>query len=160
MYTCPTSTSPFKLPLADRRWLWLIMCLVALLLSPTCVLANDDAAPQLILQQAFWEDPDGQASLAQAQKQTYTPYRGLFSRGFTSSAHWIRLTLAASTTRTVLLIKPTWLDSVTLHDPERSPSQLTLGDRHTHAVNAWPGLAWVTPSSCLPAHGNAMCGSV
>lgn len=120
----------------------MLLCLTLAFLGPSRAWASNDVSTDLIVRQAFWEDTEGRADFAHAQRQTYTPYRGLFSRGFTSSAHWIRLTLAASTSRMALIIKPTWLDSVTLYDPEGSPTPLTLGDHHTQAANAWPGLGY------------------
>ncbi|MDD2977418.1 ATP-binding protein [Aquabacterium sp.] len=141
MFRFNTPCRPYHQPLAERRWWWLLACLAIALLSPTSTLANSDPSANLIVQQAFWEDASGQADWKLAQEQIYTPYRGLFSRGFTSSAHWIRLTLAPNTTRTALIVKPAWLDSVTLYDPEGPSTPLTLGDHH-HAdtTNAWPAL--------------------
>lgn len=120
----------------------MLLCLTLAFLSPSRVLASNGASTDLIVHQAFWEDTEGRTDFVHAQRQTYTTYRGLFSRGFTSSAHWIRLTLAANNSRTALIIKPTWLDSVTLYDPEGSTTPLTLGDHQTQAANAWPGLGY------------------
>lgn len=125
----------------SRRWWWLL-CLTLVLLIPVWIQASSNAPAGLIVQQAFWEDPGGAADLTRAQSQTYMPYRGLFSRGFSASAHWIRLELAPSTTRIVLIIKPVWLDSVTLYDPGGSPSQITQGDLHANSSNVWPGLGY------------------
>ncbi len=150
MFRFDTPFRPHHPPLADRRWWWLLACLIIALLSPTRTLANSDPSVNLIVRQAFWEDASGQADWQLAQGQIYTPYRGLFSRGFTSSAHWIRLTLAPNTTRTALVIKPTWLDSVTLYDPEGSPIPITLGDHHhSDDANGWSvlGYAFELPPS-------------
>ncbi len=121
---------------------WVLLCTALAFMSPSRVWASTPSPDPLIVEQAYWEDTEGQADLATARKQSYTPYRGLFNRGFTSSAHWIRLTLAPSTSETILITKPTWLDSVTLYDPEGAATPLTLGDLHTHIGNAWPGLGY------------------
>ena len=132
-----------------RFWWWALAFLSFALLAPAYAFVSSAETAELIVQRAFWEDPTGQADLAGAQAQTYTPYRGLFRRGYSASAHWIRLTLAPTPTRTALIVKPTWLDSVTLFDPLGSSSPITLGDRHANAANAWPGLgyAFVLPAT-------------
>ena len=97
-------------------------------------------ANNLVLEQAYWQDTSGEATFEEARQQTLTPYRGIFSRGYTDAVHWLRLTLAPSPQALALLITPSWLDSITLYDPARPDVPITVGDRHTLRKNALPGL--------------------
>lgn len=90
-------------------------------------LATAQAAP-LLLAQAFWWDETGQARLQEAQRQSYTPYQGVFNRGYAEGVHWIRLTMAASGKPMGLRVLPAWLDEVTLYDPAQ-PGSVTVGDK-------------------------------
>ena len=94
----------------------------------------------LIEQRAFWEDTSAQANFETARSQTHTPFQGIFSRGYTDSAHWIRLTIAPSAQPVGLLITPAWLDEITLYDPASEGTPITVGDRHVSRNKALPGL--------------------
>ena len=95
---------------------------------------------ELIVKRAFWQDSSAQASLSTAQTQNYTAYQGIFSQGYSDSAHWIRLTLAASAQPIGLRITPAWLDNITLYDPATPGTPITVGDQHQAQNNALPGL--------------------
>lgn len=103
----------------------------------------------LILKGAFWKDSTGQANLAQAQEQIYTPYKKDFSGGYTDAAHWLRLKIAASETPTTLRLTPTWLDEITLYDPLNPSNTYRAGDRHPQGTNTGHMLGYVFT---LPAH--------
>lgn len=123
------------------KWLWLTCALWGLLLSAGLAKAEVNSPNQdLIVQRAYWEDLSAQASFATAQQKTYTPFQGIFSRGYTEAAHWVRLTLAPSPQALALLITPSWLDSITLYDPAHPDAPNTVGDRHALRQNALPGL--------------------
>lgn len=130
---------------------WLMALVAALCLAGT-VSAQSTEPHDLIEQRAFWEDPSTQASLDTARKQPFTPYEGIFSRGYTDSAHWIRLTLPASTKPLGLLISPAWLNEVTLYDPAHTDIPITVGDRYPWQNNALPGLghSFQLPPSAKP----------
>lgn len=107
----------------------------------------------LILSSAYWEDSTGMATLKDAQAQTYTPYEGLFNRGYSDSTHWIRLTLAASDTPIGLRLNPTWVDEITLFDPAQPGLLMTAGDRHPQGVQQAEqilGYTFVLPGSARP----------
>lgn len=103
---------------------------------------------EFISERAFWKDLDGQADFATARTQTYTPYRGVLSRGYTDSAHWIRLTLVASEQPLVLIIRPNWLDELTLYDPDKTGEPVTVGDQHLPQTGVLSGLgnAFILPA--------------
>lgn len=125
---------------------------ILLLALPNAIHAQS-AAPEsdnLIVASAYWEDRSAQADLAQAQTQSYTPYSGMLSRGYSTSAHWVRLSLAASDKPMALFIHPSWLDHLTLHDPANPGPPVMQGDHHPEQRSAFPGLgfsAQLPPSS-------------
>ena len=106
----------------------------------------------LLLSTAYWQDTTGQATLAQAQVQNYTPYKGNFSGGYTDAVHWLRLNLPASETPTALRLTPTWIDEVTLYDSASQTAVYRAGDRHPEGTNAQHvlGYAFVVPAASAP----------
>lgn len=103
----------------------------------------------LIVERAYWKDDTGQASLAQAQEQSYIPFKQGFSGGYTDSVHWLRLRLAASKTPIALRLLPPWIDEITLYDPLTPDTTYRAGDRHPKSVNAQHVLGYAFN---LPAH--------
>lgn len=83
-----------------------------------------------ILERAYWQDDSTLADFDSAQKQIYTPYQGDLSRGYTDSAHWVRLRIAASERPIGLRITPAWLDEVTVHDPLSPAFTVKVGDHY------------------------------
>ena len=96
--------------------------------------------PDHILARAYWQDVSAQASFETASKQTYVSYQRVLNRGYSGSAHWVKLSIAASDQALGLRITPAWLDSITLFDPVNSPNPITVGDRAPIQRNALPGL--------------------
>lgn len=101
--------------------------------------AARSAAPTFVVAQAVWEDASGQADLRLAQQQAYQTFDGILSRGFSASALWVRLSLAASAQPLVLRVTPTWLDQITLHDPA-SDGPRSAGDLHPPQSHGLPGM--------------------
>jgi signal transduction histidine kinase len=130
---------------------WLLVLVASVLLAGAGS-AQATAPANLIEQRAFWEDTSAQANLDTARSKTYTPYQGVFSRGYSDSAHWIRLTLAASPQPSGLLISPAWLDEITLYDPANTSAPITVGDRHPLRNNALSvlGHSFQLPPSTQP----------
>jgi two-component system, sensor histidine kinase LadS len=106
----------------------------ALLFGPAVVAAQD-----LIKERGFWEDSSAQAGLETAVRQTYTPFTGVLSRGYSASAHWILLEIPAHGAPLGLRILPSWLDQITLHDPDTGAAPVTLGDRFPEATGLFHG---------------------
>ena len=75
----------------------------------------------LIVESAWFEDVSGQMTLEEVQQQSFTPYSGLLTRGYSASVHWVRLRIdpALATTQQphILRIQPQYLDYLTLFDP-------------------------------------------
>jgi len=94
-------------------------------------------ASDLISQRAYWEDPSTLATFEQAKAQTYTNYSGLLARGFTHSAHWIKLRIeplpeGSQDTTVVLRIRPVYIDHIELYDPlSAKPDQPSLSGSYT-----------------------------
>ncbi len=117
---------------------WGLVCwLIGALWPPTCL-----AAHSRIVEQAFVRDRSGQMTLAEAQRQPQTPYRGHYLQVIDPSVVWIRLRIApdpaaatASASATAsgagspattapaepvtdwLRVIPMWTQSLALHDP-------------------------------------------
>lgn len=113
------------------------------------------AQPTFVLAQAVWEDASAQADLSVARQQAYQSFDGILSRGFSDSALWVRLTLAANNQPLVLRITPVWLDQLTLHDPaSKTPPgpARSAGDLHPPQDNAFPGMGYTfdLPASAAP----------
>lgn len=125
--------------------LWLHLCLI---FQP----AWANPSGQWLNDRAYWHDRTGQVSLSEAQTQAFTPFEGIFSQGYSDGAHWLRLTLAASDEPLAMRLAPSWVDEITLYDPNQPGQWLTAGDRHPLGVTATPGLAYsfVLPASAEP----------
>lgn len=86
------------------------------------VLSWGATAQEHIVSRAFLEDPSGQLGIDQVVDQTFTPFEGLLVRGYTDSAHWVRLQVrqpAASEDPSLQLrIRPTLLDEVQLYESD------------------------------------------
>lgn len=93
-----------------------------------------------ILARAYWEDLSAQANFETAKEQNYVSFPKILNRGYSDSAHWVRLSIAPSTTPLGLRITPAWLDSLTLFDPDNPQTPITVGDRYPIQRNALPGL--------------------
>jgi len=111
-----------------------------------------------ITQRAYWEDTSAQATWVQAQTQTLTPYSGVFSRGYTTSAIWIRLQItppaqAKNDDPLVLRIRPMYLDEITLYDPLDTSGKLRqAGDQTEYAAKEYTSLVhnFVIPAGHEP----------
>lgn len=127
----------------------LSLCLLILVLLPLGVRAEN--APPFITSTAYWEDTTAQATLEQAQQQTYTPYQNIFNKGFTKSAHWLRLDLRATDTATSLYTSPIWVDEITLYDPAQPGQIFNAGDNNPKGVNVSKTLGY---TFTLPANSH------
>lgn len=127
---------------------WLAMLFMAVI----PVTGWTQAGLQLIQATAYWEDNAARASLTEAQQQKYTPYEGIFNRGYSTSAHWLRLRLGATEHPVALRLSPPWIDEITLYDPLLHGKTLRAGDRHPEGSNTPPALGYsiVLPASPQP----------
>lgn len=98
------------------------------------------AGPQWqITHRAHWVDATGQADLNQARSAPFTPYEGVLSQGYVTGAVWVRLSIEpvhpptsppqATTPLSAqldLLVHPTYLDDIEVHD-ELRPGEVLRG---------------------------------
>lgn len=92
-------------------------------------------------------DATGDMRLAQAKLGQYTPFEGVLSKGYLSGALWVRVTLkptasvapktalpndASNTQHLTLLVHPTYLDDIEIHD-EATPDTVLRGGQ----LHAW-----------------------
>jgi signal transduction histidine kinase len=111
-----------------------------------------------ITQRAYWEDASGQASVEQARTQTLTPYDGVLSRGYTTSAIWVQLHIdpeghQAANDKLVLRIRPIYLDEITLYDPLDTSGQVRqTGDQISYSAEEFKSLShtFVVPAGTAP----------
>jgi signal transduction histidine kinase len=128
--------------LALRR-LWLA---VLLLLMPGWVLANHawNVSHDQVVERAWLEDPSGQLTLEQVRQLPTQPFTGVLSAGFGHSAIWVRLRIDPQSQplgkhepdRSVLRIRPVYLDEVQVFDPSRSEPLLGVVGDHIHPREA------------------------
>jgi len=122
--------------LALRR-LWLA---VLLLLMPGWVLASHawNVSHDQVVERAWLEDPSGQLTLEQVRQLPTQPFDGVLSAGFGHSVIWVRLRIDPQPQplskhipdRSVLRIRPVYLDEVQVFDPVFSERKLgVVGDR-------------------------------
>jgi len=120
---------------------WAFACVV---LCAAPVWADD-----LVVQQAYLEDPSNQLTLKEVQAQALTSYSGVLARGFSASAFWIRLSLPASSAQSETLlgqhllvrVLPHYLDEITLYDPAMGDGMPRFaGDRHASDAAGYTSL--------------------
>ena len=97
----------------------LLSLIKAIVLLAAIALFNFSFASSVdhISDRAYWMDTSGLAGISQAQDQSFTPYQGVLSKGYTNAAIWVRLTIKPQTTtghadRLVLRIRPIYLDEI------------------------------------------------
>lgn len=132
---------------------WWCVCALAWL-ALACGLAQA-SEPSLILERAYWQEPCARQRLDQLPQQDFTPYEGMLGLGYGPCAVWVRLLLApaGAQARTVLRMRPTYLDTIELHDPLAAEVR-TTGDLHPIAEGEAPGraLQLTVPGGTAPRH--------
>lgn len=139
----PTGRVSLRALLVAGMLVWLALAGIA----PAC------ATPAaLILERGYWEDTSAEARLSDVRSQAYTPFEGRFSRGYSASAHWIRLKLDASAKPIGLRVTPAWADEITLYDSLNPDAPQRGGDRHPLGISVAPvlGYSFVLPPSATP----------
>ena len=98
--------------------------------------AVQSRAIDLVQERAYVDDPTATLSLAGVQSLEAHPYTGVLSRGFTRSATWLRVRIAAvanaaTEDKLVVRVRPVYLDEIQLFDPLDDSGQPRLtGDRY------------------------------
>lgn len=86
-----------------------------------------------MLSRAVLEDPTGTLTVDAAARADFQPVGPILAKGYTDSAHWLRLVVRAPASggELVLRIRPTFLDTVTLFEPAAGGgwTARTTGDR-------------------------------
>ena len=144
-------------PSTHDCWAWsrpLCRFLVGVVLALAGLAQAGATSSQLILERGFWEDVTAVTPLADAKPQAYASFEGHFSRGYSASAHWIRLKLDASATPIGLRVTPAWLDEITVYDELHPEAPQRGGDRQPLGVSVAPvmGYSFTLPASAVPRH--------
>jgi hypothetical protein len=88
-----------------------------------------------IAQRSYWEDTSAQMAWPEVQGQSFTPFTGVLSRGFTPAAVWVKLRITPpkpgpANDKLILRIRPVYLDEISLFDPlDTSGKSRVVGDR-------------------------------
>lgn len=92
--------------------LW--VALAALLIAP---LAR--AAEPLLISQSYWVDESGKATLADAEKASFTPFQGSLGKGYKPFALWVKLRIAGQDSggQVALIVQPSFIRQIELYDP-------------------------------------------
>jgi signal transduction histidine kinase len=148
-----SSNTPQRLP--GFRWLLQWLCIwTGLLLLPLAAAAQDH-----ISERAWLEDPSGQMTWEEVQQAPFKAYTGTLSKGFGSSAIWLRLRIDAGSpaqapqtpNQLVLRLRPVYLDDIRVYDP-LDPEGLVgiTGDQHHPRVDKLQGLSFLVPIARAP----------
>lgn len=112
-----------------------------------------------VLERAYFEDTSSALNFDQIQHKTFTPYDGLLSKGYSKSAYWVRLKIAASTQpelkEFVLRMQPTYLDEIQLFDPAHpSDKPRVTGDRYAFEDSEYQSLTFnfIVPADTSPRY--------
>lgn len=92
-------------------------------------------AADLIIERAVLEDPSGRLTIDDVTRQTFEPMGSSLSKGYTASAHWIRLRVQAPArgSELVLRIYPPNLDDIRLFEASAQGWRMRVtGDRHPY----------------------------
>lgn len=113
-----------------------VIAIFLLVLSCRAVAANNH-----IVETAYFEDVTNALSINKIQNASFTSYQGVLNKGFSSSAYWIRLKVAASSTDKplVLRILPTYLDHIEVYQKVDSQwLKKEVGDKHAFEQRELP----------------------
>ena len=139
-----------------RNLAWILGILLAV------TLAAPEAAAQRVVARAFLEDPEARLTFEEARGGTYAPFSGVFNKGYSASAFWIRITIdpeagsGGSTgvdDRLILRIRPPYLDTVELFDPPWPTSRPRItGDLYPWSASEHPSanFSFILPRGEVP----------
>ena len=85
-----------------------------------------------LVQTAYFDDSTARMTIDDVTQQTFKVFEGMLSEGYTDSVIWLRLRVTASDKPLYLVVKPHFLDSLTLYMPGASPGAWvtqSAGDR-------------------------------
>ncbi len=128
-------------------WLWGWLCLSA-----------PAGAMDHIAQRSYWLDASGQLTWPEVQGQSFTPFEGVLSKGYTPAAVWVKLRIVPPTPspvndKLILRIRPVYLDEISLFDPLDTSGRLRLaGDRTNFSDEEYKSLTYtfVIPAGAGP----------
>lgn len=110
-------------------------------------------------ERAYFEDKTNALTFAEVQNQPFIVFDGLLSKGYSSSAFWVRLKIAANAQPDlktfVVRIQPTYLDEIQFFDPAHPSAKARLaGDRYSLEDSEYQSLAYnfVVPADEAPRY--------
>lgn len=143
----------------------ILLTFVVFLLSLFAFQSSQAAARDYIIERSYFEDPSASMSYEVAKNQDYRPFGQILTKGYSHSAFWMRLKIAAApienqntnnlANKLILRIQPTYLDSIYLYDSlEPSTQPRVVGDKHPLSFNEYESLNFnfVIPKSDQPRY--------
>lgn len=110
-------------------------------------------------ERAYFEDKTNTLTFAEVKDKPFTTFEGLLSKGYSRSAFWVRLKIAANTQANlkelVVRIQPTYLDEIQFFDPAYPTSKARVtGDRYSSDDSEYQSLAYnfVVPADDTPRY--------
>ncbi|MEX8520384.1 MAG: diguanylate cyclase [Leptothrix sp. (in: b-proteobacteria)] len=110
------------------------------------IVAQPAAADDLLMACAVLEDPSGTLTITDVVGRDFTPIASALSKGYTSSAFWLRVQVRAPLkgNEVVLRLRPTFLDEIRLFEPDagapRDWKTRVTGDRYAYAARDRPSI--------------------
>ncbi|MPS47595.1 MAG: hypothetical protein E2592_01185 [Methylobacillus sp.] len=92
-----------------------------LIMLALCCLAFSTAckAQDLIIKREVFRDPSNSLDIHAVERQQFEPAKKLLTAGYTPDTHWLRIVVGPSSPQPLeLRIRPTYLDEVTLYQPD------------------------------------------
>ena len=136
-----------------RAFLFLVFIQI---LTATSVFAKSH---DYVLERTYFEDTSSALTFDEVKDKSYTPFTGLLSKGYSKSAFWVRLKIAANTQPNlkefVVRIQPTYLDEIQIYDPAHpSPKSRVTGDRYSFEDSEYQSLSYnfVVPADSEPRY--------
>ena len=141
---------------------WIKLTLSGAVLVVLAALIGPARADNIIVSKAYFEDPTGGLTFSEIRKQNFTPYERPFSKGYSASNFWFKLTIdptkivqsANLENGTIILrIRPPYLREVEFFDPAHESANRRLsGDYHSSAHDEYRSLnlSFVMPAGETP----------
>ena len=136
------------MPCASWVNLWRKICVVMLFGMALQIAAASER--DVVVEQAWLEDPTGRLTWDEVQKMEPKPFRDALSAGYGAAPIWVRLRIdpaaanLAPDDKLLMRIRPSYLNEIVLHDPlQPDATSLPLGDLYPVTNQLEPSTAYL-----------------
>jgi signal transduction histidine kinase len=91
-----------------------------------------------ILEQAYYEDKTNSLGIDQVKSESFTPYSGWLTKGFSPSTFWIRLSIKPSDSELVTRIRPAYAKHIEVYDDINKTPFAVVGAQHPWVESEMP----------------------